>query len=142
LEHDVITYEKFTQHNNTLGAMLKDASEDEFLGDVVYQRMTPALIEFKSGSELVGFAIPRLEQGFFRVGPIYVDPKWRGKGVATDFLKSFFEHRSGRAYIEPNNTASKKSFEAAGCRYTGKVYVKGPERYLQSEKRVSKSLSW
>lgn len=138
----MITYEKYTGETAALTAMLKEAAQDRFLGDIVYERKTDKMILMKEGPRLVGFAMPRLEQGFYRVGPIFVDPALRGKGVATDFLKSFFAARSGRAYIEPDNVASRKSFEAAGFRYTGKVYVKGSERYFQYEKFVSKSLSW
>lgn len=138
----MITYEKFDGPNLALNNMLKEAAEDRFLGDIVYERMTDKIILFKDGSSLIGFAMPRLENGFWRVGPIYVTKARQGKGVARDFLKSFFTTRSGRAYIEPDNVASRKSFEAAGFRYTGKVYVKGTERYLQYEKFVSKSLSW
>lgn len=138
----MITYEKYDGETAPLTALLKEAAQDRFLGDIVYERKTDKMILMKDGSTLVGFAMPRLENGFFRVGPIFVTKSRQGKGVARDFLKSFFVARSGRAYIEPDNIASRKSFEAAGFRYTGKVYVKGTERYLQYEKFVSKSLSW
>jgi RimJ/RimL family protein N-acetyltransferase len=142
LELDVITYERFDGPSPALSTLLKEAAEDKFLGNIVYERMSDKIILFKEGPTLIGFAMPRLENGYYRVGPIFVTEARQGKGVARDFLKSFFVARSGRAYIEPDNIASRKSFEAAGFRYTGKVYVKGPDRYLQYEKFVSKSLSW
>lgn len=122
--------------------MLADASRDPFLGDIVYARKTDQMILIMEGTKLVGFAMPRLESGFYRVGPIYVDPRQRGKGIATAFIKSFFQSRDGRAYIDPTNLASRKSFSAAGFIQTGKVYRKGTEQYLQYEKRVTRSLSW
>lgn len=122
--------------------MLADASRDQFLGDIVYARKTDQMILIMDGSTLIGFAMPRLESGFYRVGPIYVDPSQRGKGVATTFIKSFFASRSGRAYIDPANTPSRKSFSAAGFTQTGKIYRKGDEQYLQYEKRVIRSIAW
>lgn len=142
MESEIITYEKFTKQTPALTKMLADASRDHFLGDIVYQRQTPNMILIMDGPTLIGFAMPRLESGFYRVGPIYVDPTQRGKGVATTFIKSFYENRNGRAYIDPANTASRASFKAAGFTQTGKVYRKGEEEYLQYEKRVMKSIAW
>lgn len=138
----MITYQQYKQDTPALTKMLAEARNDQFLGDVVYARKSDKMILMMDGQKLIGFAMPRLESGFYRVGPIYVDPSYRGKGVAKDFLTWFFESRSGRAYIEPHNTASRKSFSAAGFVMTGKVHVKGNDRFLQFEKRVSKSLSW
>ena len=142
MESEIITYEKYTHDTPALKKMLADASHDQFLGDIVYARKTDQMILIMDGSELIGFAMPRLESGFYRVGPIYVDPTQRGKGVATTFIKSFFASRNGRAYIDPANTPSRKSFKAAGFIQTGKVYRKGDEQYLQYEKRVLKSIAW
>jgi L-amino acid N-acyltransferase YncA len=142
LESEIITYEKYTKDTPALIKMLADASRDPFLGDIVYARKTDQMILIMDGAKLIGFAMPRLESGFYRVGPIYVDASQRGKGVATAFIKSFFESRSGRAYIDPTNIPSRKSFSAAGFIQTGKVYRKGDEQYLQYEKRVLKSIAW
>jgi L-amino acid N-acyltransferase YncA len=142
LESEIITYEKYTHDTPALKKMLADASHDQYLGDIVYQRKTDQMILIMDGTKLIGFAMPRLEHGFYRVGPIYVDSSQRGKGVATTFIKSFFESRNGRAYIDPTNIPSRKSFSAAGFVQTGKVYRKGDEQYLQYEKRVMKSITW
>lgn len=122
--------------------MLADASKDYFLGDVVYLRKTDQMILIMEGRQLVGFAMPRLESGFYRVGPIYVDPAHRSKGVARDFIKSFYASRNGRAYIDPTNAPSRKAFEHAGFVNTGDVYKKGTDVYLKYEKRVNKTLAW
>lgn len=138
----MITYDRYTTDTPGLKAMLKAASEDPFLGKLVYDRFGENNIYFRDGRTLVGFAMPRLEQGFYRVGPIYVDPAHRGKGIALAFVKDFYASRNGRAYIEAHNTSSIKLFTAAGFRKTGFVYRKDGEAYDQYEKRVNKSLTW
>lgn len=121
-----------------------EAAKNPYLGDLVYDRRTDKTIYFSDGAKAIGFAIPRQESGYYRVGPIYVTPEYQGKGIAQTFVKEFFKSRQGRAYIEPENAASRKLFESVGFKATGRI-LKDKEgvQYLQYEWRPgTKVLSW
>ena len=110
--------------SNEIEAILKKAARDPFLGNFIYGKKLTDMILFISEGILVGFAIPRKDSdGHYRTGPIYVEPSARGKGIAGEFVKSYFEKRKGRSWIEKKNVASQKTFESAGFRRTNKVHV-------------------
>lgn len=50
----------------------------------------------------------------YRVGPIYVDPAYRGQGFATKMLTDLFEGIESYSYIDVNNHASQRAFANAG----------------------------
>jgi len=57
------------------------------------------------------------ENGFWRSGAIYVDPKHQGKGIASAMLQKFFNdpsHLPARVWIANSNTSSQKYFMNAG----------------------------
>ena len=72
--------------------------------------------------ELVGFATPRQEDdGFWRMGAIYVKPAFRRRGLASKAIREFMAERKGRAVIEDENLASQRAFAAAGFTKTRKA---------------------
>lgn len=70
-------------------------------------------------SKVVGFYMPRtsLINGtlYHRVGGIFVDPEYRGKGLASKMIADFYKDKDyGLAYIEPDNVSSLRVFEKNG----------------------------
>lgn len=78
------------------------------------------------GKKLVGFFTPREERGDlgWRVGAIFIHPDERGSGIAAKVLKKFFKDRvAAPVPISVDNISSRKSFERAGFKDTGKEIV-------------------
>jgi GNAT superfamily N-acetyltransferase len=106
--------------------LLELAANDPNLGPFVKQKKLEDTVLFEEHGEVVGFAIPRKDpDGYWRTGPIYVQPKSRGKGVASRFIQSFFSDKKGRSWIDPKNTASIHAFKLTGFNRTGKVVKDG-----------------
>lgn len=67
---------------------------------------------------VVGFLTPRLHNGYWRAGAIFIAPEQRGKGFATRAIKEFFggnpNKRPARVWIADYNLASQKAFLKAG----------------------------
>jgi predicted acetyltransferase len=82
-------------------------------------------IVFLLDDDVVGFMTPREEdrfgEGRWRTGAIFVDKKFRGKGIAQEAIKDFFSKKKGYAWISNKNTSSQKAFYNAG-------FYKGEER--------------
>ena len=95
------------------------------------------------GSVLVGWAVPRVVDPkehkalklddnltYHRLGTVYIDPKFRGKGIVADAIKEFRK-------LNPNvvwtcnelNTASKKAALNGGLKFSHKLYVKDTENW-------------
>lgn len=65
--------------------------------------------------EVVGAWHPRLAgAGWFRVGPIWIHPDHRGRGIASRAIAEVTAGRRSRAWIEEDNEGSKRAFAAAG----------------------------
>ncbi len=65
---------------------------------------------------VVGFCHPHETPGGFRLGPIFVLPAFRGRGLTR---AAYAEHAAGKhciAYIHTGNIGSEKAHEAAGFR--------------------------
>lgn len=63
---------------------------------------------------VVGFCHPHQAVGGFRLGPIFVMPEYRGRGLTR---AAYEEHAKGRrcvAYIHHGNVGSEKAHVAAG----------------------------
>lgn len=72
----------------------------------------------------VGFFTPKLESdGRYRTGTIFIEPSHRGKGLASEVVKKYFEEgdKAGRAWIEPTNIASQTIFKRAGFYKSGRI---------------------
>lgn len=106
--------------------LLEMAVNDPNLGPFVRQKNLQDAVLFEDGGKAVGFAIPRKDpDGYWRTGPIYVQPQSRGKGVASRFIQSFFHDKKGRSWIDPKNHASIHAFKLTGFTRTGKTVKDG-----------------
>lgn len=125
-----VTDKKHAIQKSEIDSILLKASKDPYLGDFIYKKKLDNIVLFVLDQKVVGFAIPRKDSdGHYRTGPIYVDSAARGKGVAKEFVKQYFENRKGRAWIEKTNTPSQKTFESAGFKRTHRVHVDGDVLY-------------
>lgn len=124
--------------------LIEDSIKNDFLGEIVRDRLNHQVVVFVYDGAYAGYAIPRQEGAYWRVGPIYVDPKYQGKGIAKTFIQGFFATRKGRAYIDPKNLASGKAFIDSGFKKTGKV-MRGSRGDLLEQYEwtpPSKTLGW
>lgn len=82
-------------------------------------------IVFLLGDDVVGFMTPREEnrfgEGRWRTGAIFVDQKFRGRGIAQQAIEDFFKDRKGYAWISNKNISSQAAFSKA-------KFTKGEER--------------
>ena len=95
------------------------------------------------GSVLVGWAIPRVihpkehkalklddNLTYHRVGTVYIDPKFRGKGIMADVIKEFRKlHHNVVWACNELNKASKKAALNGGLKFSHKLYVKDTENW-------------
>lgn len=51
---------------------------------------------------------------FWERRSIYLLPEFRGKGMAREAISAFMKGKRGRAFIEDENVASQRAYEAAG----------------------------
>lgn len=108
-------------NDNVLQLLIDESKKDPFLGDIASTKKTDSFKVFYVGDEAVGFAIPRKDSdGRYRTGAIYVLPQYRNKGYASQFTKSYFKDKKGRAFIEPDNTGSANLFTSTGFKKSGK----------------------
>ena len=66
---------------------------------------------------VIGFMTPRFNDGYWRTGAIYTDPKVRGSGYALRAIKEFFSdpsHLPARVWISDENKRSQNAFIGAG----------------------------
>ena len=102
--------------------LIKGANTEAFLCGVNIVFADVVLIYLNR--EAVGFACPHVDsKGFHRCGPIYIAPKYRNKGAASEFVSKYFTTRSGRAFIDDRNKTSIQVFTNAGFTKTGKTHI-------------------
>lgn len=103
------------KEDQRVAELIKMASKDRFLGESVLEEPESNMHLIYHEGELAGLAwIKRQSGGYYQLDSIFVDPKYRGKGVATDFLKIYYANKKGRAWIESDNHASVATFTNAG----------------------------
>jgi superfamily II DNA or RNA helicase len=96
--------------------LLLEGNKDPFIKGYVGPRKKrgthkPITLDGKA----VGFFTPRKSHdGSHRIGAIYVQPAHRGKGLASTAIRDYMKDKTGRAFIEHDNKASRKAFLAAG----------------------------
>jgi GNAT superfamily N-acetyltransferase len=95
---------------------------------------------------LVGFYSPKKSGDYWRTGTIYVDPKFRGKGLGTKAINDFFsQKKKGLAYIEPSNLGSMGAFTKAGFKEVKRTTFwqdeNQPTEYALMKKEASRSLA-
>jgi GNAT superfamily N-acetyltransferase len=131
----VIKFEKARSITPEIQKLLDHSTKDKFLGDIVNHKKLTNLVVFYYNDKLVGFAIPRRESdGYHRTGPIYVEPAYRGKGIAKQFVKEHFADKKGRSYIDDRNAASQAVYKHAGFKKTNKSMFDGGERLYEYTK--------
>lgn len=102
--------------------LVEEAVQSTFLGTFVRNKNRKDFVWFLHGEKIVGFAIPRKDSdGRYRTGAIFVTAAFRKKGVAGAFVKGYFSSKKGRAFIEPDNTASIALYVSVGFRKSGKA---------------------
>lgn len=100
--------------------LLIESTEDPMLSKLsvnIDSTMVRYGIEYEG--RLVGFFTPRLDTHdgvqYWRTGTIYIQPAYRGKGLAKQAVQEFFRDKpKGLAYILPTNTPSMKTYKSAG----------------------------
>lgn len=95
--------------------LLDLAMKDEFLGPKALEHHLDNMTFIRYNEKNVGFMIPFKDaDGRYRAGSIYIEPKYRKLGLASTHMSQYFKNRRGRAWIEPTNKASQKTFKNAG----------------------------
>lgn len=67
-----------------------------------------------SGGEVAGFCHPHMTPNGFRLGPIFVAPEYRGRGLTRAAYEQYARGRRCIAYIHDGNVGSEKAHIAAG----------------------------
>ena len=104
--------------------LLKLALKDKWLGINAVTTDANQLVWIRHDGKPVGFFTPKLESdGRYRTGTIFIEPKFRGKGLASNTVKAYFDDgdKSGRAWIEPTNHASQSIYKRAGFYKSGRI---------------------
>lgn len=112
------------KHSKEIRDIIDLAAKDKYLGDIVYKQPESRLRLLHYDDKIAGVCWPRRDSdGHYRTGPIFVKPEFRNKGVASDFVMSYFDGKKGRAWIEPSNYSSQAIYKKAGFKKSGKSYV-------------------
>ncbi len=99
--------------------VLQAAQDDPAIEGTVLKAGGAYRAPIYSDDDVVGFFTPRQEGEVWRLGPVFVMPAHRGKGLASSAVRDFMEGRKGRAEIDEDNEASQRLFEAAGFMHDG-----------------------
>lgn len=98
------------------------AMKDPFLGPAALENHMENISMIQYQGKNVGFMVPfREDDGRYRAGTIFIEPEYRNKGLATTHISEWFRNRRGRAWIEPTNKGSQKTFKNAGFYKTGRT---------------------
>lgn len=109
------------ENTDPLVSLVAKAMKDKFLGKYALTYKMENIIPILYKGKTVGFAVPfREDDGYWRTGSIYLDPVYRRKGIAHHWISEFLEGKPGRAWINPENTASIAAYTAAGLTRSGR----------------------
>jgi RimJ/RimL family protein N-acetyltransferase len=102
-----------------LQMVIEQAYRDPMIGgDWLRERLAnldPVMVITTQPIHPVGFFIPRRENGYWRSGTVYLDPKYRGRGIMCQILKPFFDsHMPAVAWIADANAASQSLYTRLG----------------------------
>jgi hypothetical protein len=123
-----MVFASVTEVTPEITALIELSRQDPFLGDIATKKKVTDMVIFYMEGKPCGFAIPRKDtDGRYRTGPIFVISGMRGMGIAGTFVKHYFADRRGRAYINPENTASLKLFGSIGFVPSDKTIRDGDE---------------
>jgi GNAT superfamily N-acetyltransferase len=95
--------------------LLLEAEADPQIQGYVYPDDTARTrVPIVAADRTVGFFTPRKDGSVWRTGAIYVQPSYRGQGLATAAIAEFMRDKKGTAFIEDSNAASRAAFVRAG----------------------------
>lgn len=100
--------------------LLQEAVKDKWLGVMALSLDASVVrVGIYKDKNLVGFFTPRVQVykdvSRDKSGTIYIQPKYRRKGIATEALNLFFADKTrGISYVEHGNTASLKTYLKLG----------------------------
>ncbi len=101
--------------------ILKKASEDKYLQgeDDILDEASVKKVIVLDDSTVAGFFSPTRTsmkaKRYWRAGALFLDDKFRGKGLMTEVLKKFFaDHNPGIAWIADSNKSSISLFSRLG----------------------------
>jgi superfamily II DNA or RNA helicase/RimJ/RimL family protein N-acetyltransferase len=94
--------------------VLQAAQDDPAIKGTVLKAGGAYRAPIYADDDIVGFFTPRQEGEVWRLGPVFVMPSSRGKGLASSAVREFMDGRKGRAEIDGDNGASQRLFEASG----------------------------
>lgn len=116
--------------------MLQKADKDKYLDGYVLNGDTRKdRLGILHNNKIIGFLTPRLGSGkaldAWRTGTIYISEQHRGKGYGKQAIKEFFKDKpKGVAFVDPDNTPSRRSFEGSGFTLSKMLHKSNGEEYL------------
>jgi GNAT superfamily N-acetyltransferase len=130
------------QINQALLRLVEEAKVDPDLEGVVRDSDAAKRVPIRAmDGEIVGFMTPAKSGEHWRAGATYVSPPHRNQGVASSAIQEFFKDKKGLVYIEPENKASRRSFEKAGFSETGQKVFREGVFAIYENKYLEKSAS-
>jgi hypothetical protein len=113
--------EKLAQLRPVPPAMIERGLKDPELSGISLNG--PAVGIMHEG-ECVGWHAPRQDKGGWRVGAIYIDPQFRGRGIAGSVVRDFLSDKDAADVpIRVGNESSERMFSSAGFVPTGREIV-------------------
>ena len=111
--------------------LLLDANKDKDIEGYVYPNKKVNRVAIHKDNEVVGFFTPREENGYHRVGALYVRPEYRGQGLASKAIGDYMADKKSKVLIEDTNIASIKAHLKAGYVKGNKSMVEGMHWYIK-----------
>ena len=122
-------------------SLLEESNKDQFLKNYFdikdfdnYKSGIVSIITIEE-DQLVGFYKPRKVtsgdyKDYYRSGPIFIKPKYRGKGYAKEALDDYFENKKGMCWISDKNTNSQRLYKSIGFKKSNKHYLDPDENEM------------
>lgn len=120
--------------------LLQEAAKDRYIGRRMSIDPEFAPIALHDGDKVVGFHLPGRthRDGKVYTGSVFVSKEHRGKGYATQALKSFLEqHPDAISFVNRSNLPSIRAHEKAGYKDTGKRVMGNRRATVWSRKAAS-----
>ncbi len=95
------------------------------------KKNAPWLTPLHVDDRVVGFYHPREEPLGVRLGPVWILPEFRGRGIATELYRTAFPEKAVVAFVVHENAASQRMLTKAGFERwrrasTGWLWRRGP----------------
>lgn len=126
---------KHSRHTKTASLiprkLLLEANKDKDIEGYVHPNKKVNRVAIHKDGEVVGFFTPREENGYHRVGALYVQPKHRGQGLASNAIRDYMSDKKSKVLIEDDNIASIRAHLKAGYVKGNKSIVEGMHWYVK-----------